>query len=120
MASAGSELHATTRDTARRRTWSTLLVWALHVACVATAGGFAAVFVLMATSLDPMEIVTAGAEPWTNALAWILAVLGVVLASAVGLLLWHSRRWRAAGIILLVVEITAMIWGGVTIYAEYF
>ena len=55
------------------------------LATLSVAGVLAAAFALMAASLDPEEVVTAGVEPWTNAALAIGALAAVIVTTALGL-----------------------------------
>ena len=98
---------------------ATLAVWGLSLATLVVAGVLAAAFALMAASLNPEDMVSAGVEPWTNAAVAIAALAAVVVTTALCLALWHATRLRALGAAISVLQAGAVLWASVWFYSEY-
>lgn len=73
----------------------------------------------MATSLDPLQMMNAGTEPWTDSLAWAGAFLGVAIVAAIGLRLWHTARFRPLALVLLAAQIGFVAWAFSFVYMDY-
>ena len=99
---------------------ATIAVWAAAALGLVVAGIIAAGMVLMATSLDPTEVVTGGAEAWTDALEAVAAFAGLCVVAILGVGLWHTARFRALGAILTLAELGAVAWACALVYREYF
>ncbi len=97
----------------------TVGVWVVALAALGAGGLLASGFALMAASLDPAEIVAAGAEPWTNAAMAVGAFSLLVVATVLGLLSWHSSRFRAVGLAITAAEAGAVAWACLRFYNEY-
>ena len=98
----------------------TRLMWAVSLACVILGGAIAGLFVLMASSLEPTDLLSDGVEPYTDAAIAAGAFVGLVLAAAAGLLAWHSVRFRAIGVVLTACEVGLVAWGSLRVYNDYF
>ena len=98
----------------------TSAVWAATFLSLIVGGLIAAVLVVMPTSLGPSEMIEAGVEPWTIALYATLGFIALVVAAIAGLFAWHSQRFKAAGLVLVLVEVAAVAWVSVQLYVEYF
>ena len=94
--------------------------WTVSVTCVVLAGALAAIFVFMPISLDPSEMITAGVEPWRDAAVAIGAFLVLLVASAIGLRLWHTIRFKPVALLLVAAQIAAVCWSGALVYRDYF
>lgn len=103
-----------------RRQLVTSAVWAATFLCLIVGGLIASVLVVMPTSLGPSELIEAGLEPWTIALWAACGFVALVVAAIVGLLAWHSARFRAVGLVLVALEIAAVTWASIKLYLEYF
>jgi hypothetical protein len=98
----------------------TACIWIVALASLVVGGLIATMFMLIATSLDPTDIVTAGVEPWTDALDAGLAFVALVVATALGLFLWHSARFKFAGLLTTLAVAACVAWTSVQVYHEYF
>lgn len=98
---------------------STICIWVVALLSIAVAGLLAFVFVSIPLSLDPIEVGTAGSEPWVNALYAALGFAAVLVVSATGLRLWHMTRLRLA-LALMVAEVALVAWACGRVYHEYF
>ena len=98
----------------------TVGVWIVSLASLSLAGLIVAAFVMMAFGLDPSEVVTAGVEPWFNALMATGAFAGLAIATGLSLWLWHFTRFRLAALIMTVLEAGCVVWACVSIYQDYF
>ncbi len=98
----------------------TSAVWAATFLSLIVGGLIAAILVVMPTSLGPSEMIEAGVEPWTIALYAALGFIALVVAAIAGLLAWHSQRFKAAGLVLVLVQVAAVAWVSVQLYVEYF
>ena len=102
-----------------RAAW-TVGVWTVSLLSLAVAGLVAAIFILIALSLDPTDIITAGIEPWTDAAVAACAFTGLALVTALSLRLWYSARFWAVGVVLTVAEAGGVAWTCARVYNEYF
>ena len=75
---------------------------------------------MAAAMLDPLQMMNAGTEPWTDSLGWIGAFLGIVIVAAVGLRLWHTRRFRPIAILLVLAQLGFVAWAISVISSDYF
>ena len=98
----------------------TAAFWALALATLGTAGLLTGSFVLMALSLDPGEIVLAGAEPWTNAAEAVAAFAALAVTTALSLRLWHSDRWRGVSLLMTLAGLGIVAWACRSFYTDYF
>ena len=96
------------------------VVWTATLLGLIVGGLVAAIFVVMPTSLGPMEMVQAGVEPWSNALFAAAAFVGLVIAAILGLVFWHSVRFRSLGLVLTVAQVAAVAFACLKVYADYF
>jgi hypothetical protein len=97
----------------------TIGLWALATVSILIAGLIPAGALLIATSLDPSEMIMSGIEPWTDALiasGAFLALLGFTLFS---LWLWHSLRFRVLGALLVLAQAAAVVWAWTWVYEDY-
>lgn len=101
-------------------TWSTAAAWCLTLLCVFVCGAIAVEVAFIPVSLDPIEMVTAGADPWMDALTTTAAFAGLCVVAALALALWHSARFRAVGLGLIVAVVGSTIWACVWAAREYF
>ena len=95
-------------------------VWLATFLSLIVGGLVAAMFVVMPTALGPSEMIEAGVEPWTTALYAGAAFVGLVIAAVLGLVLWHSARFRLLGLVLVVAQVVAVAWTSLGVYADYF
>lgn len=95
-------------------------VWLATFSSLVVGGLVAAMFVVMPTSLGPSEMIEAGAEPWTTALYAAGAFVALVVAAVLGLVLWHSARFRLVGLVLVVAQVAVVAWTSLQVYADYF
>lgn len=95
-------------------------IWIAALASLTLGGLIAVEFIFMATSLDPTEIVSGGTEPWTDALTAAVAFAGLAVATALGLTLWHTARFKVAGLILTIAEVVGVAWACAKVYKDYF
>ena len=95
-------------------------IWIVSLLSLSLGGLIAAEFIFMATSLDPTQIITAGTEPWTDALEAGGAFAGLVAATMLGLALWHTTRFKIIGLLLTIAEVGAVGWACVRVYNDYF
>ena len=102
-----------------RRT-ATFAIWSVSSAVIGVAGVIAILFVLMATSMDPTEMVAAGIEPWTDATYAAGGFVVLCLVTAIALGLWHSRRFWILGLALTSLDVCGVAWITVWIIREYF
>jgi hypothetical protein len=102
------------------KTLANVTVWTLALLVVVVAGLLATQFVLMATSLDPTDLITVGLEPWQNAVLACVAFIGVAIVTIASLFLWHRKHAKVWGAVLLVVQGVALVWICVGVYREYF
>ena len=98
----------------------TFAVWTATFLSLIVGGLIAAMLVVMPTSLGPTEMIEAGLEPWTIALYAAGGFVALVVAAVVGLLAWHSVRFKPAGLFLVLVEVAAVVWASFQLYFEYF
>jgi hypothetical protein len=97
----------------------TAAVWSLSLASLVAAGIVATGLVIMASSLDPTDVITSGIEAWTEALEACAGFVALVCVSAVALRLWHSRRFAAVGFTLAVAQALITGWACVMIFRDY-
>lgn len=97
----------------------TILVWIATLACLSIAAAVAALFVFIATSLDPAQMITAGTDPWVNAILAVLGFLGIALLAALGLKLWHSARLWPVGLVFVALQVAGVVWACLLVYNEY-
>lgn len=102
-----------------KRNGFTVGIWLVSLISTSIAGLIATVFVMMAFGLDPSEIVTAGAEPWTNAVIAAAAFAGLALTTGLSLWLWHFTRFRTVPIIMTTIQAGCVAWACVMIYGDY-
>ena len=95
-------------------------VWLATFLSLIVGGLVAAMFVVMPTSLGPSEMIEAGAEPWATALYAGAAFVVLAVAAVLGLVLWHSARFRLVGLVLVVAQVAAVAWTSFEVYADYF
>ena len=103
----------------------TLAIWIVSCTVLGIAAVIAVLFVMMATSMDPSEMVTAGVgpaliEPWTDAAYAACGFIGLCLVTAIALRLWHSRRFRIVGAVLTAVDAGVVGWLVAWVSREYF
>ena len=98
----------------------TPLIWILSLATLLIAGVVATVFVFMATSVDPSDLVTDGLQSWDDALMAVAAFAGLLVATIVGLKLWHTVRFKIVGAMLTVADVVLVGWACLRVYGEYF
>ena len=102
------------------RRGATFAIWIASCATLAVAATIAVLFVMMATSMDPTEMVTTGIEPWRDAAYAAAAFVGLCVATALALGLWHSRRFRILGGVLTALDVCCVVWIGAWTWREYF
>ena len=103
----------------------TLAMWLVSSAVLGIAAVIAVLFVMMATSMDPTEMVTAGVgpgfiEPWTDAAYAAGGFVGLCVVTALALGLWHSRRFWVVGIVLTALDVCGVAWLSAWMAREYF
>lgn len=89
-------------DRSRPHQFLTAVLWTLAVAASLVAGGIATLVVVMAFSLDWGETVMAGTEPWIAGLVAVAEFLGIAAASTLGMVLWHTQRFKLAALVLVI------------------
>ena len=99
---------------------ATITLWSAAVLGLLVAGSLAAGSVVIATSLDPTEVVTSGVEAWTDALEAVAAFAGLCVVALLGVGLWHTARFKALGAIFTLAEVGAVAWACAFVYREYF
>ena len=102
------------------RTAFTAAIWTLSLASLGLAGVIAGGLALIAFSLDPSDIITAGLEPYTDALIAAGAFLALLVVTLLSLRLWHSVRFRVASVILTFAEVACVGWACARVYRDYF
>ena len=102
------------------RSAATIAVWCAALVGVAIAAAIATTMVLMASSLDPSELVTTGADAWTDALKAVATFAGLVVVAVIALRLWHTARFKTFGALLTLAEIGGVAWACALFYREYF
>ncbi len=107
------------QDRSRPHQFLTAGLWTLCVVASLVAGAIAGLTALMAMSLDWGEAVTAGTEPWVAALIAGGEFVGIAGASALGIVLWHTRRFKVAALVLIAVATLVTAWLGVAFIREY-
>ena len=84
------------------------------------AGLVATLFVQMAFGMDPTDLVTDGTQPWSDALRAATAFAGLMIATAVALRLWHTTRFKAVGLMLMLLDAGLVLVVCTKVYGEYF
>ncbi len=107
------------QDRTRPHQFLTAILWTTVVVVTLVSVAIAVLTALMAMSLDWGEAVTAGAEPWVAALIAGGEFVGIGGASALGIVLWHTRRFKVAALMLIVVAALVTAWLGVAFVREY-
>lgn len=102
-----------------RSNGATVGLWIVWLGSLSVAGLLATAFAMMAFGLDPSEIVTAGAEPWTNAMIATSAVVGLAAIAGLSLWLWHFTRFRPISLILTAISVGLVIWASISVYTDY-
>ena len=107
------------------RRGATIALWSVSCATLGVAAVIAVLFVMMATSMDPSEIVTAGVgpglvEPWTDAVYAVGGFVGLCFATAIALGLWHGRRYWIVGLVLTGLDTAGVAWVSLSVAREYF
>ncbi|WP_158808789.1 hypothetical protein [Beijerinckia sp. L45] len=98
----------------------TVAMWLVSFGTLGVAGLLATAFAMMAFGLDPSEMITAGAEPWTNAAVAAAAFGGLVITTGLSLWVWHFTRWRMVALVLTVIEVGCVAWACASVYRDYF
>lgn len=106
-------------DRSRPHQFLSAVLWTLAVAASLIAGGIATLVVVMAFSLDWGETVMAGVEPWIAGLVAVAEFVGVAAASTLGMVLWHTRRFKVAAVTLVVGAALVTAFLGVRFIGEY-
>lgn len=96
------------------------MFWIFALGLLCMAGLLAGGIVLIPLSLDPGEIILAGADPWTEAAEAAGAFAVAAGMTALSLRLWHSARFRAAALLLTLVQLGAVAWACRIFYTDYF
>ena len=107
------------QDRTRPHQFLTAILWTAVVVSTLVAAAIAVLTALMAMSLDWGETVTAGAEPWIAALEAGGEFVGIAAASAVGIVAWHTRRFKVLALVLIVLAALVTAWLGVYFIREY-
>ena len=98
----------------------TVTIWSVSLLCLAVAGVVATEVALIPVSLDVGDMVTAGVEPWQDALVAAALFAGLLAVTALSLRLWHSVRFKALAVVLTAAEVAAVGWSGFIVYRDYF
>ena len=107
------------QDRSRPHQFLTAALWTLCAVATLVAGAISGLTAMMAMSLDWGETVAAGAEPWVNALVAAGEFVGVAAASVLGMVLWHTRRFKIAALVLIVGAALATAWLGERFVVDY-
>ena len=107
------------QDRSRPHQFLTAIMWTLSVVATLVSAAMSALVATMAMSLDWGEAVTAGAEPWVNALIAGGEFLGIALACVLGMVAWHTRRFKIVALVLVFGAVLATAWLGVRFVLEY-
>ena len=107
------------QDRSRPHQFLSATLWTLSVVATLVAAAIAGMTALMAVSLDFGEAVAVGAEPWMNAAVAIAEFLAIAAANGLGMLAWHSRRFKPAGVVLVALATLLTAWLGVRFVGEY-
>ncbi len=99
---------------------ATIALWSAALLGLLVAGTLAAGMMVVATSLDPAELVSGGVEAWTDALEAVAAFAGLCLVAVGGIGFWHTARFKALGVVLTLAEVGAVAWACAFVYREYF
>ncbi len=95
------------------------ILWLTASLSLIVGGLIATAFVLMATSLDPFDMISVGTEPWVNAAIAVGAFIGLVASTVLGLMMWRSQRLKICGAILIAVQVALVVKACAMVYAEY-
>jgi hypothetical protein len=98
----------------------TAAIWTIALGTLLIGGSLATVFVFMATSIDPTDLATDGLQSWNDAGMAVAAFAGLLVATLVGLRLWHGVRFKILGAILLLASAVLVGWACLRVYTEYF
>jgi hypothetical protein len=98
----------------------TVAIWLVSLGTLSVAGLLATAFAMMAFGLDPSEIITAGAEPWTNAAIASAAFVGLAITTGLSLWVWHFTRWRRLALAMTAIEVGCVAWACAAVYRDYF
>ena len=107
------------QDRTRPHQYLSAVLWTLSVVATLLAAAIAGMTALMAMSLDWGEAVTAGAEPWVNAAIAAAEFVGIAGASVLGMVAWHTRRFKALALVLVVGATLLTAWLGGHFISEY-
>ncbi len=107
------------QDRSRPHQFLTAILWTLCVVATLVSAGISALTAMMAMSLDWGEAVTAGVEPWVTALVAGGEFVGIALVCVLGMVLWHTRRFKIAALALIVVATLVTAWLGGRFILEY-
>ncbi len=107
------------QDRTRPHQFLTAILWTAAVVVTLVSGAIAVLTVMMAMSLDWGETVTAGAEPWVNALVAGAEFVGIAGASVVGMVAWHTRRFKVLALLLVFGAALVTAWLGGRFVFDY-
>ncbi len=104
----------------RRYPTATVMIWAVSLLTLAAAAAITTLFVMMPVSLDVGEMISAGAEPWQDALVAAASFTALLIVTALSLRLWHTVRFKPLALMFTAAEIASVGWTGFVVYRDYF
>ena len=107
------------QDRSRPHQFLTAVLYTAVVVATLVAAAIAGLTVLMAMSLDWGETVTAGTEPWIAVLVTASEFVGIAAASVLGIVLWHTQRFKTVALVLIAVATLVTAWLGISFIREY-
>lgn len=107
------------QDRSRPHQFLTAVLWTLCVVATLVSAAMGVLTAMMAMSLDWGETITAGAEPWVSALVAVGEFIGVAAACVLGIVLWHTRRFKIAALVLILGAALATAWLGGRFLFDY-
>ncbi len=107
------------QDRSRPHQFLTAILWTLSVVATLVAAAIGGLTAAMVMSLDWGETIAAGSEPWVNALVAGGEFVGIALASVLGMVLWHTRRFKVAALVLVFGAAVVTAWLGGRFILEY-
>ncbi len=107
------------QERSRPHQFLTAFLYTVSVVALLVLGGIAVLTGLMATSIDWSETITAGSEPWVSALVAIGEFVGLAATIVLGMILWHTRRFKIAALVLIALAALLTLWLGIRFIGEY-
>ena len=107
------------QDHSRPHQFLTAVLWTLSVVATLVTAAIGGLTAAMAMSLDWGETIAAGTAPWVDALVAGGEFVGIALASVLGMVLWHTRRFKVVALVLVLGAAVVTAWLGGRFILEY-